>query len=100
MANKDSALPQIQVCKLQMRQLFDSQSAPQHHHNHGLVARLCDAIKKNTHFLISQVSGQAPWHQQGRSPFHRIGHFYFFLMIEVVIKDPDAGQMAINGLGI
>jgi len=51
-------LPEIQVSELQASQFLHSQSAPQHDHDHGLVAGFCNPIEKHPYLFIPQVSGQ------------------------------------------
>ena len=100
LVDKDLAAPQVQGRQLQPGHLLHPQPAAEHQHDHGPVPLVVDDLEEPAHLFISQMAGQRPGQPQGIAAFHRVDHGHLLFFNEVVVKPPDAVQMAVDRLGL
>ncbi len=59
-----------------------------------------DDLEEPVHLFISQMAGQRPGQPQGIAALHRVDHGHLLFFNEVVVKPPDAVQMAVDRFGL
>ena len=59
-----------------------------------------EVIKKDDDFFVPKMLGQWFGHAQGRSSLHWIINLDPFLMVEIIVKHTDTGQVRVYGLGL
>ena len=100
LVDKDLAAPQVQGGQLQPGHFLHPQAAAEHQHDHGPIPLVVDDLEESVHLFIPQMAGQRPGQPQGITALHRVDHGHLLFLNEVVVKPPDAVQMAVDGLGL
>ena len=64
------------------------------------IPMMVNHFEKPANLFIPQMAGQWPGQPQGITVLYRIDHGHLLFLNEVVVKSPDAVQMAVDGLGL
>ena len=97
MVDKNLAAIKIHRRQGQLGDLLDPQTAAQHQRKNGPVSGIVNLGEETANLVIVQKAGQRLGHPQGVAGLHRILHRYVFIVDQVVIKAPDAVQIAVDG---